>query len=91
MSDLSAEPANGLPRIHTMTLGDLAAALKAGFRDFLRAPLFGLAIGGVFASIGMVIVASLTIWQLPWLIYPFGHPRDFAAALRPDDGKDIAP
>ena len=70
MSDLSAAPGS-LPRIHTMTFGDLAAALKAGLRDFLRAPLFGLVIGGVFALIGAVIVASLTIWQLPWLIYPF--------------------
>ncbi|MFN4354152.1 DUF2189 domain-containing protein [Parvibaculum sp.] len=74
MSDMSAgpaAPANGLPRIHTMTFGDLASALNAGFRDFLRAPLFGLVIGGTFALIGVVIVASLTIWQLPWLIYPF--------------------
>ncbi|MDX5365873.1 MAG: DUF2189 domain-containing protein [Alphaproteobacteria bacterium] len=71
MSDLSAAPANGLPRIRTVTFGDLAAALKAGLRDFLRAPLFGLVIGGAFALIGAVIVASLTIWQLPWLIYPF--------------------
>lgn len=70
MSDLSAAPGS-LPRIHSMTFGDLAAALKAGLRDFLRAPLFGLVIGGVFALIGAVIVASLTIWQLPWLIYPF--------------------
>ena len=54
-----------------MEVRDLAVALKAGFRDFLRAPLFGLVIGGVFAGIGAIIVLSLTIWELPWLIYPF--------------------
>ncbi len=64
-------PGGGTPRIHTIEVRDLAAALKAGLRDFLRAPLFGLVIGGVFALIGAVIVLSLTIWELPWLIYPF--------------------
>lgn len=64
-------PGSGLPSVRTVEAGDLVAALKAGLRDFLRAPLFGLVIGGVFAGIGAVIVLSLTIWRLPWLIYPF--------------------
>jgi uncharacterized membrane protein len=74
MSETQAEPAapgGGIPHIRTMQPADLAAALRAGFRDFRRAPLFGLAIGGVFAAIGGVIVLSLTIWRMPWLIYPF--------------------
>jgi len=74
MGGLSADrPAPGFERrpIHTMEAGDLLAALKLGLRDFRRAPLFGLVIGGVFATIGAVIVLSLTIWELPWLIYPF--------------------
>src|SRR5690606_30298462 len=66
-----ALPASGAPRIHTIAFGDLFAALKEGVRDFARAPLFGLVIGGVFAGIGAVIVASLTVWRMPWLIYPF--------------------
>lgn len=74
MSEAPLEPAaagGSARRIHTMEVRDLAVALKAGFRDFLRAPLFGLVIGGVFAGIGAIIVLSLTIWELPWLIYPF--------------------
>lgn len=69
-TDRPAPGAAGQP-IHTMTFGDLFAALKAGWRDFLRAPLFGLATGGFIAVIGIVIVASLTVWDMPWLIYPF--------------------
>lgn len=71
MSEVPAAPGRGAPHIHAVQPSDLAAALKAGFRDFRRAPLFGLAIGGIFAGIGAVIVLSLTIWRLPWLIYPF--------------------
>jgi len=69
-ADRSAPGLAGQP-IHTMEARDLLAALKAGLADFLHAPLFGLVIGGVFAAIGAVIVLSLTIWKLPWLIYPF--------------------
>ncbi|MEQ8267013.1 MAG: DUF2189 domain-containing protein [Parvibaculum sp.] len=57
--------------IRTVGMRDLMDALRLGIRDFLRAPLFGLVIGGIFAGIGAVIVLSLTIWNLPWLIYPF--------------------
>ena len=74
MTDMSSgAPAPGVAGqpVHTMEMRDLIAALRAGLRDFFRAPLFGLAIGGVFAAIGAIIVLSLTIWDMPWLIYPF--------------------
>lgn len=74
MTDMSSgRPAPGLAGrpVHTMEMRDLVAALRAGLRDFFRAPLFGLVIGGVFALIGAVIVLSLTVWDMPWLIYPF--------------------
>ncbi len=74
MEGLSAErppPNPAMQPVRMVTAGDLLAALREGLRDFLRAPLFGLVIGGVFALIGVVIVLSLTVWGLPWLIYPF--------------------
>jgi len=74
MEGLSAEwppPNPAMQPVRRVTVGDLFAALREGLRDFLRAPLFGLVIGGVFALIGVVIVLSLTVWGLPWLIYPF--------------------
>ncbi|MDO9125838.1 MAG: DUF2189 domain-containing protein [Parvibaculum sp.] len=74
MTDMSSgRPAPGVAGqvIRTVGLRDLMNALRLGIRDFLRAPLFGLVIGGLFAAIGAVIVLSLTIWGLPWLIYPF--------------------
>lgn len=74
MEELSAgRPAPGTAGqpVNRVGFGDLFAALKAGIRDFIRAPLVGLATGALFAAIGAVIVASLTVWQLPWLIYPF--------------------
>ena len=77
-----AKPA--MPEVAAITGEDIRAALMQGLNDFARAPLFGLFFGGVFALGGMVIVLGLTIWRVPWMIYPFaiGFPLigPFAAA-----------
>ncbi|MEQ8450155.1 MAG: DUF2189 domain-containing protein [Nitratireductor sp.] len=64
-----AKPA--MPEVAAITGADIRAALMQGLNDFARAPLFGLFFGGVFALGGMVIVLGLTIWRVPWMIYPF--------------------
>lgn len=68
-----ASPAqrSGLPRVNVMTTADIRDCLGKGLSDFARAPMFGLVFGGVFAFSGLMIVAALTVWQKPWLIYPF--------------------
>lgn len=59
------------PAIRTITLADIRASLAEGVEDFRRLPLFGMAIGGMFALIGMVLVFALAVADMPWMIYPF--------------------
>lgn len=65
------KPPGAMPGIRTLTVGDLRECLLAGLSDFARAPTYGLFFGGFFAVMGLVILLSLTWWDLPWLIYPF--------------------
>ena len=59
-----------MPVVNEIGFGDLGDVLSKGFADFRRAPLFGLFFGGVFALGGIVIALSLTVWDMPWMIYP---------------------
>lgn len=59
------------PSIRRIEIDDLRACLVAGAWDFAQAPVIGLAIGGVFSLIGIAITLALTVWGVPWLIYPF--------------------
>jgi uncharacterized membrane protein len=59
-----------LPEIRSITPGIIIAALRAGVRDFLRAPWFGLFFGGIYAAGGLLILASLTVFDMPWMILP---------------------
>lgn len=43
-------------RVATLAVSDVFAALWQGFCDFARAPLFGLVFGGVYFTIGMLIL-----------------------------------
>ena len=63
-------PASAVPAINRATLADLAAALRLGWRDFTRAPLFGLFFASVYVLGGWVIYLALTVsgqlwWTLP--------------------------
>ena len=60
-----------MPDVNALSVADLRAALMAGLSDFARAPLYGLGIGAIFALIGATIVLALTVWDIPWMIYPF--------------------
>ena len=73
-TDAKTTPAQAQPRmpeVNAISTGDLIACLKAGLSDFARAPLFGLFFGGVFAIAGIIIVMSVSSWDMPWMIYPF--------------------
>ena len=65
------QASGSLPQVRALAIADLRAALAWGAADFARAPGIGLAIGALFALIGMTITLALTVWHLPWLIYPF--------------------
>lgn len=56
--------------IRAGTFADLRAALSDGWKDFLRAPGFGLFFGGFFALGGMAILAMIWALGLSYLAYP---------------------
>jgi uncharacterized membrane protein len=62
---------SGLPEVRAIAVADIKASLLRGAADFARTPGIGLAIGAVFALIGIAITLMLTVWHLPWMIYPF--------------------
>ena len=59
-----------MPKVNPVGIGDLFEVLRQGLSDFARAPLFGLFFGGVYALGGIFIALSLTVWDIPWMIYP---------------------
>lgn len=58
------------PVVREIGVADVAEALVQGFRDFRSAPLYGLAIGALYATGGMLIVLSVTALGLSYLAYP---------------------
>ena len=70
LPDTAELDAGVAPVIRTdLTLGDLAAALAAGWRDFLAAPQYGLFFGGVYVLAGLAAAyVALVGGELSWLI-----------------------
>lgn len=78
MDTLNHDPGLPLPQpspvptpqvVHDLVWSDLAAALGAGWRDFLAMPQFGLFFGGVYVLAGLAIGwVTLTGGELTWLI-----------------------
>ncbi|QKV17222.1 DUF2189 domain-containing protein [Oricola thermophila] len=69
-SDGAVARSPAMPQVNRIAFGDLAEVLRAGLSDFARAPQYGLFFGGVYAAGGIIIALSLTIWKIPWMIYP---------------------
>jgi uncharacterized membrane protein len=69
MSDV-LPASSGTPVVRTIGFADLQFAFSQGFRDFRRAPVFGLVISGLFVLGGIVIYLQLTIWDGAWMILP---------------------
>jgi uncharacterized membrane protein len=63
--------AGGMPEVRALTSQDIRASLSNGWHDFLQAPGFGLVIGGLVALFGIMIAASVTWFNMPWMVYPF--------------------
>ena len=59
-----------MPQLREIRFADLGAALGQGWDDFLRAPVFGLVIAGLFVAGGIVILLQLTVLDQGWLILP---------------------
>ena len=58
------------PGVRTVKASDIASALRLGLRDFLRAPQYGLFFAAVFVAGGLLLFASVTMWDTPWAIVP---------------------
>jgi uncharacterized membrane protein len=59
-----------VPGINPVTVADLASALRLGWGDFIRAPLFGLFFASVYVLGGWVMYLAVTVsgqlwWSLP--------------------------
>ena len=61
---MSAAP---VPTINRVGFGDLAAVLRLGWRDFTRAPLYGLFFAAVYVAGGWLIWWALTTKGQLWL------------------------
>lgn len=58
------------PVVRPITAADVIDALGKGLRDFQALPLYGLAIGALYAAGGVAIVLSVTVLGLTYLAYP---------------------
>lgn len=67
---LSVAPRPPAVKINTIGFADVKAALGAGWRDFMHAPLIGLFFGGIYAAGGIAILLLLSVFHEPWWIIP---------------------
>jgi len=58
------------PVVRPITAADVIDALGKGLRDFQALPLYGLAIGGLYAVGGVAIVLSVMALGMTYLAYP---------------------
>lgn len=79
-----AETAVRLPAPHALQIADLPAVLAAGWRDFRRAPAFGLIFSAFYVAGGLIfwwiaMASGQVWWMLPFVLgFPLLGP--FAAA-----------
>lgn len=57
-------------KVHPVGAGDIAAALRAGIRDFARKPALSIFFGFVYAAFGAIITLGLVISEHAWLVVP---------------------
>jgi len=69
------------PVVRIIATNDVIDAITAGFRDFQRAPGYGLALGTLCAAIGALIVWSVFAAGLPYLAYPLAAGFAFVGPL----------
>jgi len=93
---MPSEPARRL-EIALLTLGDIAAALRLGWSDFRRAPLFGVFFGGFYAVAGLLLIglgAGTVAWTLVVslgfpLVAPFAAVGLYEVSRRIETGQSL--
>lgn len=92
-------PPSEIPDPRTISVGDLAGILRAGFADFRRAPLFGLAFSAVYVLGGLVlytvfIASGQSWWFIPVavgfpLLAPFAATGLYEVSRRLEQGEAL--
>lgn len=71
MNQTTQTGASKLPDLQDFHLSDIGIALRAGLRDYLRAPLFGLFFSAVYVLGGFVLYMVLSAAGEEWWLIPF--------------------
>ncbi|GJL94480.1 MAG: membrane protein [Hyphococcus sp.] len=58
------------PTVNDVRFNDIVASLKAGVKDFRRAPVFGLCLAGIYVLGGWFLFTLLNFFDLPYFAYP---------------------
>lgn len=96
MSDMPIEP-SPLPEIGRVTVTELFAALRAGARDFRRAPAFGVFFSTFYVAVGLgltLIGAGTFVWTLVLalgfpLVAPFAAVGLYEVSRRLEAGEPL--
>ncbi len=59
-----------MPLVNKITANDVIDALASGLADFRAAPVYGLAIGALFAVGGLFVILSAAALKMSYLSYP---------------------
>ncbi len=59
-----------MPLVNKITADDVIDALASGLADFRKAPVYGLAIGALFAAGGLFVILSAAALKMSYLSYP---------------------
>ena len=70
MTEQTLPPPSPIPALSQVTPADLQAALRAGWQDFRRAPLFGLAFSAFYVLGGLVLYAVFVASGQSWWFIP---------------------
>lgn len=83
-----------------LTIGDLFAALRAGWSDFVAMPQFGLFFGGVYVAVGLIVgyfsfIGEELTWLIPAtagfpLVAPFVAVGLYEASRRREAGEPLS-
>ncbi len=73
-----------VPVVRKIAFADILEILDLGFRDFLKAPLYGAFFGGFYAAAGWFLIAMFYLLKLNYYVYPmitgFAMVAPFVAA-----------